>query len=91
MSARGSDPGADQDITPRPQPVDLGPLGLHLSLAGEGVPRIGRNLFHPAVQHRRVQVEVASRLRDADPALPHQPKCLDLERTSELAPLYPVP
>jgi hypothetical protein len=47
-----------------PQPLDLQLLRLHLTMAGEGMLRVGAQLPDPLAQNILVEIQVTRRLRD---------------------------
>jgi hypothetical protein len=74
-----------------PQPLDLQLLWLHLSVAGKSLRRIGGEIPNPLAQHVRVHVQIARRLRHADPTILDQANRLDLELPPKPSPSYPPP
>jgi transposase InsO family protein len=80
-----------EDVTLRPKPGDLflqgcnlGQIGPHLPVPGEGCGRGCGQFPHPATQHALRHVEVTGRLRYRYVTVRHQSNSLDLELTAEL-------
>ena len=74
-----------------PEPVDLQLLGLHLTVSGKRLLRIRAKFLHPFTNNVLVDVDVPGRLSRAYASLTHQADRLDLELSTELAPLHRLP
>jgi hypothetical protein len=66
-------------------------LRLHLSMAGEGMLRIGAELLQPFAQNIPMNVQLTGGLRHRDPAFPDQLDRLNLELPTESSSLHDPP